>query len=405
MEIANLARSAILGVPPDPLKKPSPGGTVDAFVETERELAALWDRTKGGWAFATDTDPDAGSGGDDTASYTAAAQAGAPFFIDRPLKIAAKAVINSAASKRIFGDGTQRSTVTITTAGQGAIEKTGGGGLDVDGIKFSTAVDQNAGTVIKSTDSGLTKVRNCQFAGKDASTRLYRIMDLNGVIPQVEKNYCLLWKNIAIHLQNTQESAGGSEANVTLNTLNAGIIGANGSQGMYWATGNGPLQAKQNRFQNLDYVLNAPFESGFTGGLDFSSNVVSSTNITSLNLVLASGSDAILSNLMIGINTFDQPNGSKVLVVTKAGSGSDNWVQRMKFFGNLCVVTEDDVVLINSGVAATLMGNDWYGSNPAKVPVKIGSAVLYGRMSDNFKLNITTLSNDLSGRAGWTVAA
>jgi len=391
------------GVPESGAARVSKATVRQYLDEQQADLQTLWDKTGGGWVTARDFDPTAGSGSNDASAVQQAMANGAPFLVDRPLLIDAAAILTSSASKRIIGFGTQASVITMTNPTQDGLVKAGNGGLLMEGVKVTTTVDKSAGTAVKVSGTGLSVVRNCQITGANTTTRLFRGVEMNGVIPTLEGCYLLLIKDISAYIHNDQPASGGSEAYIGHNWFNSGVLSPTGPTAIFHNNGGGPIRVKDNLIQNFDFGYNGYYDGVGTGvGLEFTGNNVASCRTIAVNLE-PTGSGATMDIAKIENCTFNMTGAGRALNI-QAGAAAGNWLQRWRFANNLCLLHDAGFVTSAAGVVGELFGNSWHGAADV-VAISVGTYTTGGaggKLKDaDLKYNITTLRT-FNGNGNWS---
>ena len=362
------------------------GTTVTVTAADLNALNAQIAKTNIGFVTPRDFDATAGSGSDDLVAVAAAMASDVPMFLDRPYKISAQVTHTTGANKRVFGNGTGSSLLTMTNATQNGLVKTGGGSLIVENIGITTSVDKTDGAAIATTGTAKDKISNCQIYGQSGSVRLYNGIVINGIIPAIEYNYVLTCSRTGITVGNTA-SGQGSEGTILGNVLNTQESG-NNSNGIFWQTGLRTLKVIGNTIQNYAYGLQAQAATGYTPqSLVVVGNVFEANSIGGLVVSLPSGSTTVMDTVLISSNQFLQSSGKSIIF-----SGATSFIITANIVGNVFDYQSTDQLSLNNGALVNIEGNIFRTSNTAFVPIQLSATYPLGTLiGNNNALSTTTL--------------
>ena len=375
------------------------GTTVTVTAADLNALNAQIAKTNIGFVTPRDFDATAGSGGDDLVAVAAAMASDVPMFLDRPYNISAEVAHTTGANKRVFGNGTGSSLLTMTNATQNGLVKTGGGSLIVENIGITTSVDKTAGAAITTTGTAKDKISNCQIYGASGSVRLFNGLVINGIIPAVEYNYVLTCKNAGIVLNNTTAGQG-SEGTIFGNVLNTAESG-NNAIGILWTTGLRTLKVIGNTIQNYAYGIQVAPTTGYTPqSLVAVGNVLEANSIGGLVVSLPSGSTTVLDTVLISSNQFLQSSGKSIIF-----SGASTFIITANIVGNVFDYQSTDQLSLNNGALVNIEGNIFRTSNTAFVPIQLSATYPVGTLIGNNNALSTTTLYALNGNTGAYKAA
>lgn len=375
------------------------GTTVTVTAADLNALNAQIAKTNVAFVTPRDFNPTAGSGGDDVVAVQAAMASDVPMFLDRPYRISAEVAHTTGANKRVFGNGTGSSLLTMTNATQNGLVKTGGGSLIVENIGITTSVDKTDGAAIATTGTAKDKISNCQIYGASGSVRLYNGIVINGIIPAIEYNYVLTCSRTGITVGNTA-SGQGSEGTILGNVLNTQESG-NNSNGIFWQTGLRTLKVIGNTIQNYAYGLQAQAATGYTPqSLVAVGNVFEANSIGGLVVSLPSGSTTVLDTVLISSNQFLQSSGKSIIF-----SGASTFIITANIVGNVFDYQSTDQLSLNNGALVNIEGNIFRTSNTAFVPIQLSATYPVGTLIGNNNALSTTTLYALNGNTGAYKAA
>jgi hypothetical protein len=300
---------------------------------------------------------------DDALPLNDAMQFDAPFFLDGIFATSTAVTYTGSSSKHVYGKGNAASRIILTAAGIDGFVKDGTGSLILQHLGITTNIDKSAGAMVNLKGSGSRDlIENCMIHGASGAVAGYiGILAATELIPTIRSNYILSHKIRAIDLRN---AGVGGEAIIYGNTINTAVSSPTNMIAIYWSSGAGTLIVSHNRIQTYGYgILYQPVDGETTAGLIVSNNSFENTISASIALSLSASGTALMQDVNVSGNKFNNPNGGAAFRTD--GATNTDWIDTITFTGNTVRFGAHYPVDIQAGAYFSESGNLYYqiGSN------------------------------------------